>query len=120
MPNSPEIGQLRVPVVADLEPFRRQARTELNRAAEEAGQGAARAIGQGMGRRVAREFAAALDAAEQEFRKREREAQESLSVRLISQAEFKRLGEEAAGEFNDALRQQMDRLSREGLLSPAI
>lgn len=120
MPNSPEIGQLRVPIVADLEPFRRQARTELSRAAEEAGQGAARAIGQGMGRRVAREIAVALDAAEQEFRRREREARESLAVRTIRPAEFKRLGEEAAGEFNDALRQQMNRLSREGLLSPAI
>ena len=120
MPDSPEIGRLRVPVVADLRPLRRAAHNELRRAAEEAGDDMGRVLGQGMGRRAARELAAALSQAEREFRRREREAQDALAARLIRPAEFRRLGEEAARDFNDALRRQMDQLNREGLLSPAV
>lgn len=120
MADGPELGRLRVPVVADLEPFRRQAQRELKRAAEDAGKGAARAIGQGMGRSVAREFEAALDAAKAQFQRREREAREALSLRMVSQREFEKLGEDAANEFNGALRAQMDALHRQGLLSPSV
>lgn len=95
-----EVGKLSVPVVADLKPLERQAKSELKQRAQSIG----------------REMVADLDRA---FQAAQRRARGKLADRVLPKSEFKRLGKEAAEEFNRGLDEKIGQLNRAGKLTPA-
>lgn len=95
-----EVGKLSVPVMADLKPLERQAKSELKQRAQSIG----------------REMVADLDRA---FQAAQRRARGKLADRVLPKSEFKRLGKEAAEEFNRGLDEKIGQLNRAGKLTPA-
>lgn len=118
-----QIGRLSVPVVADFEPIRRQARGELKRTAEAIGQEAGRTISRNL-RGDRRETQRAAEQTVKDFldgvRRRARvqmaDAREELLRGLIDEKEFEKRGRDAAEAMNQAILDEIERRANAGEL----
>lgn len=118
-----QIGRLSVPVVADFEPIRRQARGELKRTAEAIGQEAGRTISRNLrGDRRTTQRAAEqtvkdfLDGVRRRARIQMADAREELLRGLIDEKEFEKRGREAAEAMNQAILDEIERRANAGEL----
>lgn len=128
MATTPDVGQLKVPVVADLTPFKRAAKTELKRAAEEAGREAGAAQARAMGRdsiallrkegaEAARAF---VDGLRRRMQRDVADAKEALFRGLIDRREYDRRAREAAKTFNDGILKEIERRAAQGQLTATL
>lgn len=118
-----EVGRLSVPVVADLAPIERQAKTELKRAAERIGKEAGRTISQGLRgdkrathRAAEQTVADFVDGVKRRARVATADAKEALLRGLIDRKEFEKRGREAGEAANKAILDEIRRRATAGRL----
>ncbi len=105
------VGVLQVPVEANFEKFDRQVGPELKQRAEAAAEAAAAALRQ--------RFTSELEKLDQEFTRKQSDAQSRLAEGLMGKGDFERAGQRAAAEFAESLERALREIQRGSKLAPA-